>query len=445
MTHLLILPEYTYAGHCTSGGSNKDWAACLAVELDEQQTTPPPVVGETDEVVYLSVFGPHGASLRLVPPKRLAMSAARRLFKQKCNEKDGEAYVHVDFVPFLPKFGSPLGLALTAPESVLGASGVAAAVPSSASPAAPALGYAPTVVKPISREKLQILLAQPGYGLTEKVNGERCLIRFDGRDMFAYNRRGQLMSAPPEGAEHLRRLDRPFVTDGEWMTRELAGAYVAFALLEWDAAPSVSLSYETGITTLERAMFGIGLLKEACSTPTLALALANSTVPNLALLVAAAGAVRGQQVFDAVQASGGEGVVVRKLFGGYEDYPLKFKFLDDIDVIVIGLNDGLAAGSLKLGLIRPSDGAVIEVGNVRSGLSDDDVNAVRKMFADGKRLVFSVNFVPNSTVDIRLVQPVTSMTRLRVDKAAEECTTDQFDAEKAELIARAKPFKGFTL
>ena len=124
MNHLLILPEFTYAGHCESGSSNKDWVACLAVELDEQVTTPPPALGETDEVVYLSVFGPHGAGLRLVPPKRLPLSTARKLFKQKCNEKDGEAYAHVDFAPFLPQFGSPLGLTLTAPEAVLGASGV---------------------------------------------------------------------------------------------------------------------------------------------------------------------------------------------------------------------------------------------------------------------------------------------------------------------------------
>ena len=94
----------------------------------------------------------------------------------------------------------------------------------------------------MSWEKLQLLLAHPDYGVTEKVNGERCLIQFDGRDVVAYNRKGQRMSAPPECAEHLRRLGRPFVTDGEWLTRNLPGYYVAFALLEWDAEPCITRS-----------------------------------------------------------------------------------------------------------------------------------------------------------------------------------------------------------
>ena len=143
---------------------------------------------------------------------------------------------------------------------------------------------------------------------------------------------------------------------------------MAFALLEWDAEPCIARAYETTITTLERAMFGAGLLKEACSTPTLSQALANSTVPNLALLVAAAGAERGQRVLEAVQVGGGEGVVVRRLFGDYQESPRKYKFVADLDAFVLGVNTGLAGGSLKLGIVRRADGAIIEVANVRSGL-----------------------------------------------------------------------------
>ncbi len=445
MNHLLILPEFTYAGHCESGSSNKDWVACLAVELDEQVTTPPPALGETDEVVYLSVFGPHGAGLRLVPPKRLPLSTARKLFKQKCNEKDGEAYAHVDFAPFLPQFGSPLGLTLTAPEAVLGASGVGAASYSRAVSTAPTLAYAPHLVKAMSWEKLQLLLAHPDYGVTEKVNGERCLIQFDGQELVAYNRRGQRMSAPPAGAEHLRRLGCPFVTDGEWLTRNLPGFYVAFALLEWDAEPCIARAYETTITTLERAMFGAGLLKEACSTPTLSQALANSTVPNLALLVAAAGAERGQRVLEAVQAGGGEGVVVRRLFGDYQESPRKYKFVADLDAFVLGVNTGLAGGSLKLGIVRRADGAIIEVANVRSGLTDGDIAAVQEMLTQGRRPVFTVTFLPARTVGVLLVEPRSGMALLRSDKEAAECTDEQYEPEKADLIAQAQAVAGITL
>ena len=445
MNHLLILPEFTYAGHCESGSSNKDWVACLAVEVDEQVTTPPPVVGETDEVVYLSVFGPHGASLRLVPPKRLAMGAARKLFKQKCGEKDGEAYAHVDFVPFLPKFSTPLGLTLTAPEAVLGASGIGAASYSHAASTAPTLAYAPHVVKAMSWEKLQLLLAHPDYGVTEKVNGERCLIQFDGRDVVAYNRKGQRMSAPPEGAEHLRRLGRPFVTDGEWLTRNLPGYYVAFALLEWDGEPCITRSYETTITTLERAMFDAGLLKEACSTPTLAQALANSTVPNLALLVAAAGAERGQRVLEAVQVGGGEGVVVRRLFGDYRESPGKYKFVADLNAFVLGVNAGLAGGSLKLGVVRRADGAIIEVANVRSGLTDSDIAAVQEMLDPGEAARVHRDLSPGTHCGRAPGGTRSSMTLLRSDKEAAECTDEQYEPEKADLIAQAQAVPGITL
>ena len=157
------------------------------------------------------------------------------------------------------------------------------------------------------------------------------------------------------------------------------------------------------------------------------------------------GAERAAHTLEAVQAASGEGVVLRSLSGDYAAGPFKFKFVTDIDVFVIGVNEGLSAGSLKLGLVRHTDGAVICVGNVRAGLTDSNVNAVRAMLADGQRPVFTVTYLPKRTVGIQLVEPSTSMALLRTDKDPAECTTEQFGAEKADFIAQAVPVSGITL
>jgi hypothetical protein len=443
MKHLLVLPEYVYAGHCTSGGSNKVWAACLAVEIDEQQTIPPPV-GETTEVVYLSVWGRHGSNLSIGAPKQLPMKNALKLFTGKCREKDGEAYVHVAFAPFLSAFGRPLGLALVAAEGV-GQRGGGEPSASQGGQMPSSLGYVACNVRAIDERRLRHMLADPGFGITEKVNGERCLIRSDGQELVAYNRKGQQMSAPPVGAFHLLRLGCPFVIDGERLTGELGGHYVAFDLLEWGAEPYTAYPYSQRILTLVQALLQDGLSRTGVPTPTHLLARANSTVTDLALLASVSGAEQAARTLEAVRASSGEGVVLRNLSGDYATEPFKFKFTSDIDAFVISVNEGLSGGSLKLGLVRHTDGAVICVGNVRAGLTEANIASVGAMLAAGQRPVFTVTYLPKRTVGIQLVEPTAGMTMLRTDKDPAECTTEQFGAEKAEFIAQAVPVSGISL
>ena len=442
MTHLLVLPEYTYAGYCSTGG-NKDWAACLAVETDDQNISIP-TISETTEVVFLSIHGPHGGNLIADQPKKLAMKHAQAHYKKKCREKDGKAYDHVLFTPYIPAFGRPLGLSLAVVAENTSIDG-ASVVSNPKAATSPALSHPASAVKAIEWAKLQQVLASSDYGVTEKVNGERCLLVFDGQHLLAYNRKGQQMSAPPIGATHLCRLGCPFVIDGERLTGEQGGHYVAFDLLEWNNQAFTAFSYVLRITTLEDAMLQAGLLVADRSTPTYQQAQANSTEATLALLVAVTGAEIAQRAMEEVQLSSGEGVIIRKLLGSYYESPLKFKFVSDIDAFVFDTNEGIAAGSLKLGLIRSSDKAVIEVANVRSGLTNENINEVRAMLERGERPVFTVTYLPKRTIGIQLVEPRTSMAFLRTDKDAAECTTDQYGAEKAIFISQAKPVDGITL
>jgi ATP-dependent DNA ligase len=253
------------------------------------------------------------------------------------------------------------------------------------------------------------------------------------------------MSAPPVGAAHLCQLGCPFVIDGERLTRDLAGHFVAFDLLELNHNVLTSFSYAVRIKTLEETMLQAGLLVSSRSTPTLASARANSTVDDLSLLVSVAGPEIASRVIADIQASSGEGIVVRRLESDYAESPLKWKDVADLDAFVIDVNPGLAEGSLKFGVLRPKDGAVIEVANVRSGFNDDDIRTVRKMLEKGEHPVFRITYLPIRTVGIQLVEPRSGMAFLRTDKEARQCTTEQFGAEKASDIARANQIESVTL
>jgi hypothetical protein len=444
MKHLIILPDSTYAGHCTSGGSNKDWAACLAFEQDEQDDSVS-ALDDASEVVYLGLHGPHGGNLIVDPPKKFTLGQARAHFTKKCREKDGKAYVHVPFAPFLSAFGRPFGLTLVLPSGERPSTEGSEVPTSAAASTTPILRHQACTVKAITSEHLSQLVRDPRYGLTEKINGERCLLVFDGKQLAAFNRKGQRMSAPPDGALHLCRLASPFVIDGERLIGAQAGHYVAFDLIEWNNQPFADPSYAMRMTILQMAMQQAGLLLEMRPTPTYAKARVNSMQPELLLLTPAVGEQDIQRAIKEIEVSAGEGVIVRRLEAGYAESPLKYKFVAEMDVFVIAINEGPGGGSLKMGVVRVPDQAVIEVANVRAGLTEADLRVIRQMLEEGKRPVFTVRYLPKRSIGLHLVEPRTRMAWLRTDKEAFECTTDQFDASKTALIAHAKPVAGITL
>jgi ATP-dependent DNA ligase len=461
MTHL-ILTEARYAGHCTTGTSNKVWAACLAVEQDgDAHAVDLATLPETTEVVVLCGHGPYGAALRLEAPKRMTLQAGRTLLRKKWREKTGKGYLPVPFSPFVPSFGAPCGLPLLLP-----ASPAASATDPGASSAEskeredrPRNGNEPprffrhsvAPVKAISYDDLLAKLSEAPdgdpsrYTISEKANGERCLVEFDGTELRAYNRKGRLVSSPPEGARALCRLGQPFVVDGERFQREQAGHYVLFDVLEWRGEVITTLPYRIRMTRLVRTMQAAGLLKELRLTPTLSEARQNSTTPLLSVLLGVRGEEQARRVMREIQAAGGEGVILRSLDAPYHAGGFKYKFLEDLDAFVVGIEPGIAGGSLRLGLLRPADGAVIEVGHVRAGLNEAEVEQVRDLLAQGRWPVFRVRYLPASTIGITLAQPQTSMAWLREEKEARECHTDQLGAEKAHLIAAARPLAGLSV
>lgn len=415
--HHFLISDARIAGHCTTGTSNKVWVACLAVEQEGMvQPVNLATVSAHAEVILLCGHGPSGAALRLEAPKPLSRQAAQALLRKKWQEKASKGSVAISFEPFVSALGQPLALPLLFPEA--GSSPSSAAnvsgsgrreVSATSREEAPRFRHTAALVQAVPWEDMMALLSdahdgKPSvYTISEKANGERCMVEFDGTQIRAYNRKGLRTSAPPEGALALQRLGCPFVVDGERLLREHAGHYVLFDVLEWNGEDLTARPYRTRLTRLVRGMQDAGLLKTAHLTPTVQQALQNSTVPHLCVLLTVQGAALAQSVIQEIHAAGGEGVVLRSLDAPYHVGGFKYTFLEDIDAFVYGIEPGISVGSLTLALVRPTDGAIIEIGHVRSGLTDSDVEQVQQMLAQGQQPVFRVRSLPASTVGITLV------------------------------------------
>ena len=228
---------------------------------------------------------------------------------------------------------------------------------------------------------------------------------------------------------------------------EQTNQYVVFDVLTWNGGDVRNRPYRERIDLLISTFQRAGLIRTQEATPTLHEARFNALVTGLLLLAPTSGNV--EQVVQAVQRVEGEGIILRDLSAPYTRSKgiLKYKFTTDLDAIVIGVKPGTNGGSLRLGLRRPADNAVIEIGYVRSGLTPADM----KWFVDqltrgsGTYPVIKVTYLPARTVGISLVEPSTSRTWVREDKPAWDCTTEQLGRGKAPLIAKAQVASGVKL
>ena len=399
-----------WAGHFSGGSSDKVWAGAF-----------------TSDGHFLSTWGRRGSGLSVGDKPCGSQAAAASAFAKKVREKQSEGYVAVPFDH--PDYGiRSFGPGGGATATSLGVPSVVGGVRE--------IRYQTAHVMPLSPRELAEAVASLGYGVSEKVNGERCLVVVDAAGKVeAFNRLGQLVSTVPEGARGLARLGVACVIDGERLTGQGAGTYVAFDLLEWQGQDARHWPYSQRIRVLEAAMVGAGLVP--AGSPTM------EGDAKLQLLVSEADPVKGRAVVQRIEEKRGEGVIVRTHSAGYQAGDTqdirKHKYLSDLDAFVIAVHKGSATGSVSLGLVRPGDGAVIEVCRVRSGLVDADIRRIGGMLERGEPVVLRVEYLPIRTVGIRLVEPRTSMRELRGDKLPGDCTTDQLGPEKAALVAAAAP------
>jgi len=402
-----------WAGHYGQGGSDKVWG------------------GAVTGCAFISVWGRRGGALQRGEKTLKTAEDALKLFRKKAQEKASEGYKEITFgdsiygVPVLVEAGQGSGA---------GAMTTASPTPALPKPSVYATGH----VLPMDDAELDASLLSPRHGVSEKINGERCVIAYDGAALAAYNRKGQRVSTVPVSAQPLARLGHPFVLDGERGTGSLAGGYAVFDLLEWNGADMRGEPYGRRIATVRDALAEGGFVTAA--GPML-----DGDGAGLFVLTAEDDPEAGRAVVDAVRARGGEGIVIRTLDAPYVEgdtrHVRKIKFLADLDAFVIRVNPGLATSSVTLGLTRPWDGAVIEICNVRSGLTDADIDALGAQLAGGARPVLTVEYLPARTGGVRLVEPKVRTVGglVRGDKTWQECHTTQMGAGKDALFAAAKP------
>jgi len=399
--------EQHWAGWRHGAGSDKVWG------------------GAVRGTVFRSTWGRRGSSLQTGTKVCATVAEALKLYTRKVAEKAAEGYVPVAFdhpdtgVPVLfPEHGDEEG------------------VPTRTATAAPKeVAYVCEHVLPLDLCDLPHALEDPAYGVCEKMNGERCLVAFDGQVLRAYNRKGQATPLVPPGARALTALGHPFVLDEERLSGDAQGAYVVFNVLEWRGATLAGVSYAARIALLAPALADLVV----AAGP----ALADPRAQGLYLLTPETDAEGKRALVEEVRARGGEGVVIRLLAAPYAVgdalHVRKVKFRASVDAFVVRVTPGLATGSATLALVRASDGAVVEVGNVRSGLRDADLTHLAARIAAGERPVLEVDYLPARTVGYKLVEPATAADRLRADKTWGECTTDQLGAAHAALLAGVRP------
>lgn len=275
------------------------------------------------------------------------------------------------------------------------------------------------------------LITHPHYGLSEKQDGHRVLVRSNGKQMIGYNGPAPMIISKinpkplcPIPAAKLLATGKSFLVDGEAIGgRGNWSHYIVFNILEWDGDDL------TGISQLEREQFMV-YQADVLDIPI-------SSSPKLQegplqILRSTLGSVTKQLLYDDLRARKPpvEGVIFRDMeavtVNGRTKFILKYPFLCEMDVVGYKWNCA-GAGTFKGGSVGAGfyhNGQFTHIANVRSGFSHSELDFMKEALEAGERPVFKVQFLGKRTTGRDLVQP--RNTGIRDDKAPEECISQQF-------------------
>ena len=211
-------------------------------------------------------------------------------------------------------------------------------------------GLLPQLLNPIEESELATFLINDEFVLQEKMDGERRLIRFDGKSTLGINRRG-LRVPLPESLTRIPETIGSFTLDGE----AIGERFYAFDLLEKQGEDLCGLEFWDRFERLKHLVATIGL-------------------SNLLIVPFVEGAQDKESTFQRIKALGKEGIVLKTLTSPYiPGRPasggswLKFKFTATISVLVRGITPGKR--SVLLGLFKGEE--MVEIGNVTIPVNHD--------------------------------------------------------------------------
>jgi len=243
---------------------------------------------------------------------------------------------------------------------------------------------------PTSIKNPQRYIRDSNFGISQKVDGHRLLIKVQERKLVGYNRQGDRRPVPTI-LNVLTRLPGTWWFDGEL----IKGEYYIFDLLQTPQGDTTGLPFEERDSILRNVL----------------------SVQRPALHYLPTHTQNKEEFFEYCQKTRTEGVVFKRLDAPYlqgrSKKQLKFKFVHTIDCIVTNsrLDD---KDNLEIGLM--SNGQIVNCGRV-SALTGDgpkvnvgDVVEVTYLYTSKER---------------HLYQPVRP--KIRTDKKPEDCTVDQLE------------------
>lgn len=227
-------------------------------------------------------------------PKPVTLDVAKKIYDKLVAEKVGKGYA--------PQAGAP----------------DSAAAHQSAALAARDAGVRPQLLNPIEEADLPALLRDPCWGLQEKMDGERKLVRKAGADITGINRKGLAVPLPMALVDEVSKLPGDLLLDGE----QIGDALHLFDLLEQDGKDLRALGYHDRFIRLA--------------------AVIRPQVADCLKLVGLHTTHEGKaQRLARARAQNSEGVVLKRLDAPYSEgrpssggAQLKFKFYETASVIV---------------------------------------------------------------------------------------------------------------
>lgn len=209
----------------------------------------------------------------------------------------------------------------------------------------PKSGILPQLLNPCTEQEVRILVNDPDWGMQEKKDGERRMVRLakDGTVHFI-NRKGFIIPETPQIKAAVAALGVPCLLDGE----QIGDTLHCFGMLEYRGKSLKNKPYSEVFSTLSIALNGF-------------------TGSGLEIVPLARTAEEKLALLESTRVAQSEGIVLKRLDSLYManrpasggDY-LKFKYWETASCVVVGIND---KRSVQLGVLNDS-GELINVGNV---------------------------------------------------------------------------------
>lgn len=264
-------------------------------------------------------------------------------------------------------------------------------------------GLRPQLLNPIELSRVEALLPDQSWGMQEKMDGERRMVRVNGT-VLGSNRKGLAVALPVLIEKSLEQFVTPFAGEYVFDGEQIGDMYYVFDLLMADGQDLASQCYVARFARLSALTFG----------------------PNVKVVPLRLSGQDKRIAFAAIWARKGEGVVFKRLDAVYtpgcpasEGDQLKYKFTASATVFVLRVTEGKR--SVAMGLLDAA-GETVEVGNVT-------ISANAAIPEPGALIEVQYLYAyPGGS----LYQPIYK--GIRSDQTREACTTAQLKYKAAAYV-----------